>query len=225
MKNIHHLIIANLLPSSVGSSSFILLLESKDNSDLKFPIVIGYNEAQAITIEMEGIKPSRPLTHDLFVNMLNDLSIKIESITITKFVDGIFYAIITVNTNNASIDIDSRPSDAVAISLRSKVPIQIASNLLATLSIHDTQIITEANSLRDEEIPNTSLSYDDLNNLLNDALVNENYELAAKLRDDISRLKNRIGSFEDLITFIKIFKLSAVFPMEGLPAIIMRSDF
>lgn len=190
MKNIHHLIIANLLPSSVGSSSFILLLESKDNSDLKFPIVIGYNEAQAITIEMEGIKPSRPLTHDLFVNMLNDLSIKIESITITKFVDGIFYAIITVNINNASIDIDSRPSDAVAISLRSKVPIQIASNLLATLSIHDTQIITEANSLQDEEIPNTSLSYDDLNNLLNDALVNENYELAAKLRDDISRLKN-----------------------------------
>lgn len=190
MKNIHHLIIANLLPSSVGSSSFILLLESKDNSDLKFPIVIGYNEAQAITIEMEGIKPSRPLTHDLFVNMLNDLSIKIESITITKFVDGIFYAIITVNTNNASIDIDSRPSDAVAISLRSKVPIQIASNLLATLSIHDTQIITEANSSPDEEIPNASLSYDDLNNLLNDALVNENYELAAKLRDDISRLKN-----------------------------------
>ena len=190
MKNIHHLIIANLLPSSVGSSSFILLLESKDNSDLKFPIVIGYNEAQAITIEMEGIKPSRPLTHDLFVNMLNDLSIKIESITITKFVDGIFYAIITVNTNNASIDIDSRPSDAVAISLRSKVPIQIASNLLATLSIHDTQIITEANSSQDDEIPNASLSYDDLNNLLNDALVNENYELAAKLRDDISRLKN-----------------------------------
>ena len=190
MKNIHHLIIANLLPSSVGSSSFILLLESKDNSDLKFPIVIGYNEAQAITIEMEGIKPSRPLTHDLFVNMLNDLSIKIESITITKFVDGIFYAIITVNTNNTSIDIDSRPSDAVAISLRSKVPIQIASNLLATLSIHDTQIITEANSSQDEEIPNASLSYDDLNNLLNDALVNENYELAAKLRDDISRLKN-----------------------------------
>jgi len=190
LKNIHHLIIANLLPSSVGSSSFILLLESKDNSDLKFPIVIGYNEAQAITIEMEGIKPSRPLTHDLFVNMLNDLSIKIESITITKFVDGIFYAIITVNTNNASIDIDSRPSDAVAISLRSKVPIQIDSNLLATLSIHDTQIITEANSSQDKEIPNASLSYDDLNNLLNDALVNENYELAAKLRDDISRLKN-----------------------------------
>jgi len=190
LKNIHHLIIANLLPSSVGSSSFILLLESKDNSDLKFPIVIGYNEAQAITIEMEGIKPSRPLTHDLFVNMLNDLSIKIESITITKFVDGIFYSIITVNSNNESINIDSRPSDAVAISLRSKVPIQIDSNLLATLSIHDTQIITEANSSLDEEITNTSLSYDDLNNLLNDALVNENYELAAKLRDDISRLKN-----------------------------------
>lgn len=190
MKNIHHLFIANLLQSSVGSSSFILLLESKDNSDLKFPIVIGYNEAQAITIEMEGIKPSRPLTHDLFINMLNDLSIKIESITITKFVDGIFYAIITVKANNTCIDIDSRPSDAVAISLRSKVPIKIDSNLLSTLSIHETQIITEPNSSQSEEIANTSLSHDDLNNLLNDALVNENYELAAKLRDDISRLKN-----------------------------------
>ena len=190
MKNIHHLIIANLLPSSVGSSSFILLLESKDNSDLKFPIVIGYNEAQAITIEMEGIKPSRPLTHDLFVNMLKDLSLKIESITITKFVDGIFYAIITVIMNNTSIDIDSRPSDAVAISLRSKVPIKIDSNLLSSLSIHETQIIGEPMTSQDEEISNASLSYDDLNNLLNDALVNENYELAAKLRDDISRLKN-----------------------------------
>ena len=190
MKNIHHLIIANLLPSSVGSSSFILLLESKDNSDLKFPIVIGYNEAQAITIEMEGIKPSRPLTHDLFVNMLKDLSIKIESITITKFVDGIFYAIITVIMNNTSIDLDSRPSDAVAISLRSKVPIKIDSNLLSSLSIHETQIIGEPMTSQDEEISNASLSYDDLNNLLNDALVNENYELAAKLRDDISRLKN-----------------------------------
>ena len=190
LKNIHHLIIANLLPSSVGSSSFILLLESKDNSDLKFPIVIGYNEAQAITIEMEGIKPSRPLTHDLFVNMLKDLSLKIESITITKFVDGIFYAIITVIMNNTSIDIDSRPSDAVAISLRSKVPIKIDSNLLSSLSIHETQIIGEPMTSQDEEISNASLSYDDLNNLLNDALVNENYELAAKLRDDISRLKN-----------------------------------
>lgn len=190
MKNIHHLIIANLLPSSVGSSSFILLLESKDNSDLKFPIVIGYNEAQAITIEMEGIKPSRPLTHDLFVNMLKDLSLKIESITITKFVDGIFYAIITVIMNNTSIDIDSRPSDAVAISLRSKVPIKIDSNLLSSLSIHEAQIIGEPITSQDEESSNASLSYDDLNNLLNDALVNENYELAAKLRDDISRLKN-----------------------------------
>jgi hypothetical protein len=190
LKNIHHLIIANLLPSSVGSSSYILLLESKDDSDLKFPIVIGYNEAQAITIEMEGIKPSRPLTHDLFVNMLNDLSIKIESITITKFIDGIFYAIITVRVNHTTIDIDSRPSDAVAISLRSKVPIMIDSNMLSTLSIHETQINSEPNLPQEVENTKESLNYNDLNNQLNDALVNENYELAAKLRDDISRIKN-----------------------------------
>ena len=190
MKNIQHLIIANLLPSSVGSSSFILLLESKDNSNLKFPIVIGYNEAQSITIEMEGIKPSRPLTHDLFINMLNGLSMSIDSITITKFIDGIFYAIITVNANNTFIDIDSRPSDAVAISLRSKAPIRINSNLLETLSIHDAQINADLINQPELEITKATLSFDDLNKLLTDALLNENYELAAKIRDDISRLKN-----------------------------------
>ena len=190
MKNIQHLIIANLLPSSVGSSSFILLLESKDNSNLKFPIVIGYNEAQAITIEMEGIKPSRPLTHDLFINMLNGLSMTIDSITITKFIDGIFYAKITVNANNTVIDIDSRPSDAVAISLRSKAPIEINSKLLESLSIHDAQINADPINQPELEIIKATLSFDDLNKLLTDALINENYELAAKLRDDISRLKN-----------------------------------
>ncbi len=190
MKNIQHLIIANLLPSSVGSSSFILLLESKDNSNLKFPIVIGYNEAQSITIEMEGIKPSRPLTHDLFINMINGLSMSIDSITITKFIDGIFYAIITVNANNTFIDIDSRPSDAVAISLRSKAPIRINSNLLETLSIHDAQINADLVNQPELEITKATLSFDDLNKLLTDALLNENYELAAKIRDDISRLKN-----------------------------------
>lgn len=190
MKNIQHLIIANLLPSSVGSSSFILLLESKDNSNLKFPIVIGYNEAQSITIEMEGIKPSRPLTHDLFINMINSLSMSIDSITITKFIDGIFYAIITVNANNTFIDIDSRPSDAVAISLRSKAPIKINSNLLETLSINDAQINADLVNQPELEITKATLSFDDLNKLLTDALINENYELAAKIRDDISRLKN-----------------------------------
>jgi len=190
LKNIQHLIIANLLPSSVGSSSFILLLESKDNSNLKFPIVIGYNEAQSITIEMEGIKPSRPLTHDLFINMINSLSMSIDSITITKFIDGIFYAIITVNANDTFIDIDSRPSDAVAISLRSKAPIKINSNLLETLSIHDAQINTDAVKQPELEVTKATLSIDDLNKLLMDALMNENYELAAKIRDDISRLKN-----------------------------------
>lgn len=190
MENIHHLIIANLLPSSAGSSSFILLLESKVNSNLKFPIVIGYNEAQAITIEMEGIKPSRPLTHDLFVNMLNGLSIKIDSITLTKFVDGIFYAIITVIVKNKYTDIDSRPSDAVAIALRSKVPIKIDSNLLETLSIHETQINIEPSDQHKINETKTTLNYDDLNKLMAEALINENYELAAKLRDDISRLKN-----------------------------------
>jgi bifunctional DNase/RNase len=122
--------------------------------------------------------------------MINGLSMSIDSITITKFIDGIFYAIITVNANNTFIDIDSRPSDAVAISLRSKAPIRINSNLLETLSIHDAQINADLVNQPELEITKATLSFDDLNKLLTDALINENYELAAKIRDDISRLKN-----------------------------------
>jgi hypothetical protein len=114
----------------------------------------------------------------------------IDSITITKFIDGIFYAIITVNANNTFIDIDSRPSDAVAISLRSKAPIKINSNLLETLSFHDAQINADLIIKPEFENTNATLSFEDLNKLLTDALLNENYELAAKIRDDISRLKN-----------------------------------
>ena len=190
MGNIHHLIIANLLPSSVGSSSFILLLESKEDSNLKFPIVIGYNEAQAITIEMENIKPSRPLTHDLFINMLDQLNMNIDSITITKFVDGIFYAIITINNINTQVEIDSRPSDAVAISLRSNTPIKIDITLLESLAIHDIKLSSDLSHQISEKESKNILNFDDLNKLLADALSQENYELAAKLRDDISRLKN-----------------------------------
>lgn len=179
-----------MLPSSVGSNSFILLLESKQNHKLKFPIVIGYNEAQAITIEIEGIKPSRPLTHDLFVNMQNKLSIIIDSISITKFSDGIFYATINLISSQELIGIDSRPSDAIAIALRTKAPIKISKKLLESLSINENVIDIEVDEKIITQKTSQKSSFDDLNNLLKEALINENYELAAKLRDDIFRLKN-----------------------------------
>jgi bifunctional DNase/RNase len=122
--------------------------------------------------------------------MLDELAMKIDSITITKFVDGIFYAIITITTHNKIIEIDSRPSDAVAISLRSNSPIKISSDLLETLSIHEIQVNNETIPPLVDKSSKTGLNFDDLNKLLADALVQENYELAAKLRDDISRLKN-----------------------------------
>jgi bifunctional DNase/RNase len=190
LETIHHLIVANLLPSSVGSNSFILLLESKENHKLKFPIVIGYNEAQAITIEIEGIKPSRPLTHDLFVNMQNKLSIIIDSISITKFSDGIFYATINLISSQELIGIDSRPSDAIAIALRTKAPIKISKKLLESLSINENVIDIEVDEKIITQKTSQKSSFDDLNKLLKEALINENYELAAKLRDDIFRLKN-----------------------------------
>lgn len=190
MENIHHLIIANLLPSSIGSNSFILLLESKINQNYRFPIVIGYQEAQAITIEIEGIKPSRPLTHDLLVNILDQISININCVTITKFIDGIFYSTISLISNSILFEIDSRPSDAVAIAIRSKVPIKISNSLIKSLSVSLQNDISDKLETNDTLDKYKSLNSEELNRLLNEALLNENYELAAKIRDDISRIKN-----------------------------------
>lgn len=177
----------NLAPSSLGANSFILLLASELNPDLKFPIVIGQQEAQAISLHIEGIKPSRPLTHDLFIQLTNHADIIFQEIEITNFRDGIFFAKISCLQNGATFLLDARPSDSIAIALRANVPILISTKLLLSLSITSDE---SSELMDDEDVSDESseqLDIEELQGKLKKALMDEDYESAAQLRDLITR--------------------------------------
>ena len=185
MENKHQIKILNLSPSSLGANSFILLLASEQNPNLKFPIVIGQQEAQAISLHLEGIKPSRPLTHDLFIQLVRHADMTIQSIEITDFQDGIFYAKISCSQHSSTFLLDARPSDSIAIALRANIPMYISSKLLNALSISSD----ETDELLVEEMEDEPVDTDiqNLQGKLEKALLDEDYETAAKLRDIITR--------------------------------------
>jgi bifunctional DNase/RNase len=181
--------ILSVNPSSVGASSYILLLESDDAQALRFPIVIGSQEAQSISVYLEHIQTSRPLTHDLCVNLLSYSNVSIEKVLITDFKDGIFYANLVIIKEGETIKVDARPSDSVAIAIRLDKPILISEKLLRDICIPEEEFLDE---LEEEYnlVENTEgiRSKVELEALLNKALQDENYEEAAKLRDEIDKL-------------------------------------
>jgi bifunctional DNase/RNase len=188
LPNYHTLKITGITPSSVGANSYILILQSIESPNLSFPIVIGSQEAQSISIFLEGISVSRPLTHDLIVNIFDSSKIDLEYIEITAFKDGIFYAAIHLLHHFEQMTIDARPSDALAVAIRLQKEIRINRNILTSICI-DSDNLTEENSLDIEEQTDAeSVSVGELEIQLNEALLNENYEKAAYLRDLIEKM-------------------------------------
>ncbi len=187
MPNIHTLKITAITPSSVGANSYILILQSIESVNLSFPIVIGSQEAQSISIFMEGITVSRPLTHDLVVRIFETSQIDLSYVEITAFKDGVFYAAIHLMQNSEARIIDARPSDALAIAIRMKKDIRINTNLLASICIDSDNLSQDSSNeiLEDEEVGKSLI---ELENQLKEALVNENYEEAAYLRDLIEKM-------------------------------------
>lgn len=176
-------------PSSVGASSYILLLESDNAQSLRFPIVIGSQEAQSISVFLESIQTSRPLTHDLCVNLLSYSNVSIQRVIITDFKDGIFYANLEVVKEGETIIIDARPSDSIALAIRLAIPILISEKLLTDICIPDEEFLDELEE--DFELNKKApiiRSKNELEDLLNKALLEENYEEAAKIRDEIDKL-------------------------------------
>jgi bifunctional DNase/RNase len=108
--------------SQTQSGAYALIL-AEENGEKRIPIIIGGFEAQAIAIELEGLKPPRPLTHDLFINFADAYSINIIDVTINRLEEGIFYSEITCDNGNSRIKIDSSTSDSIALALRFKCPI------------------------------------------------------------------------------------------------------
>ena len=189
--------IAGLSYSQTQSGSYVLTL-SEAAGKRKLPIVIGGFEAQAIAVELEKMIPNRPLTHDLIKSFCITYDVIIKEVLIYKFVEGVFYSKLICEKDGAISEIDSRTSDAIAVGVRFNSPIFTLSNVLEDAGItSDQEDDFESDALFEEGVEAieddqqiSSMVNDTLQDLekqLEEALENENYELASKLRDEIKK--------------------------------------
>lgn len=187
--------ILGLSPSSSQTGSFALVL-GEEYGPRRLPIIIGMFEAQAIAIEIEKIEPNRPMTHDLFKSFARTFHYSVSEISITDIKEGVFFAKIHCSDGIKDTFVDARPSDAIAIGLRFNVPIYTYENVLseAGISINETGKEDLLEDLEEEVKPQKTFGellrenpVEVLNNMLKEALENEEYEKAAKIRDEIDR--------------------------------------
>lgn len=191
--------ILGLSPSPSSPGAYALILKETEG-ERRLPIIIGQFEAQAIALELEGIKPPRPLTHDLVKNVLDSLGNVLSDVLISELRDGTFYARLNVEGNSLNHEIDARPSDAIAIAIRFGAPIYVAETVMeeaaATPETPDeTDSEVESKAERPKKNRERSPAYtkeakmEQLQKELTDAISREDYERAAKLRDEIRRLQ------------------------------------
>jgi len=201
--------IVGLSYSQTQSGAYALVL-GEVHGNRRLPIIIGGFEAQAIAVEIEKMTPSRPLTHDLFKTFASSFDIHIEEVLIYNLVDGIFFAKIMCKDKDKSIELDARTSDAVALAIRFSCPIYTYDFIMSSAGIviesNDfaflENIATPASSEPQKEettsnapkesspSPYASLSIEQLESTLKKAIENEQYETAAKIRDEIERRKS-----------------------------------
>tara|TARA_B100000242_G_scaffold146796_1_gene104617 strand:- start:221 stop:817 length:597 start_codon:yes stop_codon:yes gene_type:complete len=195
--NLVQLLINGISYSQTQNGAYALIL-SELEGERKLPIVIGTNEAQSIAIAIEKeIKPPRPLTHDLFKNFCVRFDIKIKQVIIHKLVDGVFYSSVICERDGIEEIIDSRSSDAIALAIRFEAPIYTYENILEKAGviikvekeIDERSLLKELFSDENSEVAINELkekTTKELEELLKIAIQNENYESAAKIRDEIS---------------------------------------
>lgn len=180
---------------STGGAYAILLKEI--NGIRRLPIIIGAFEAQAIALEIEGIKPPRPLTHDLLKQIIDNLGATVTEVIVDELRENTFYAKILLEVSAMTNEIDSRPSDAIALAVRTQAPIYVTESVMKIASFvpseeNEKEMSLKSESDRDED--SISLSKEAkiaaLQNKLREAIEAEEYERAAKLRDDIKKLTN-----------------------------------
>ena len=190
--------IVGLSYSQTQSGAYALVL-GEVNGRRRLPIIIGSFEAQAIAIEIEKMTPSRPLTHDLFKSLSSSFHISNQEIIIYNLVDGIFYAKLICSDGKKTSEIDARTSDAIAIAVRFDCPIYTYEFILATAGIviegNEFVFLDNIEPNVEEKTVNPSLNYsslsdNELKEKLKDALSEEAYERAAKIRDELSRRKS-----------------------------------
>ncbi|WP_319229632.1 bifunctional nuclease family protein [Draconibacterium orientale] len=186
--------ILGLSVSQTQSGAYALVLAEEDG-ERRIPIIIGPVEAQAIAIQLEGLKPPRPLTHDLIKNIALAFDIALLEVTIYKLEEGIFYSELLCEMNGKEIRIDSRTSDAVALALRFRCPIYTSEEILqkAGIVLESDDENSPVRSMMDEdEHEATGSSYaqystSDLQELLDEAIEDEDYEKASIIRDELNK--------------------------------------
>lgn len=177
-------------PASGGAYALIL---KEVHGNRRLPIIIGASEAQSIALEMEGIKPPRPLTHDLMKNIITAFGAELSDIVIDELRDGTFYAKLNLDSQM----IDARPSDAIALAVRYGVQIFVAASVMDEAAFvpeeEDEDSLTGAASQSKSKAspPPKMTRLEQLNQLLREAIEKENYEKAASLRDEIRKLELR----------------------------------
>ena len=187
--------IAGLSYSQTQSGAYALVL-SESVGKRRLPIIIGGFEAQAIAIELEKMTPSRPLTHDLFKNFAELFKINLTEVIIYNLVEGIFFAKLICEHNGKEIEIDSRTSDAIALAVRFDCPIYSYEFVLSSAGIildddesedNEIESSTEINMDEITQNPVERMTLNELNSKLKEAINNEDYEAASKLRDEINK--------------------------------------
>lgn len=181
--------------SQTQTGAYALVLEEEKGSR-RLPIIIGSSEAQAIAIELENMSPSRPLTHDLFRTFAQSFHIDIQEVIIYNFVDGVFYGKIICSDGKEEIDIDCRPSDAIALAVRFKCPIYTHEFILNAAAFEKNEsgdgIKPSFGKGTDDLSPSSDyadLTIEELEETLNEALENEDYEQATLIRDELNKRK------------------------------------
>jgi bifunctional DNase/RNase len=185
--------IVGLSYSQAQSNSYALVL-GEVHGKRRLPIVIGHYEAQAIALELEKMKPSRPLTHDLFYNFAKIFGINIVEVQITKFHEGIFYATLMCDNGISVNEIDSRTSDAVALSIRFHCPIFTTEEIMSQAGIlfeEEESDVEGADDSSGVDLRSSfrNLTLSELEEELLKAVEDEDYERASLIRDEIRKRK------------------------------------
>ena len=184
--------------SQTQSGAYALVL-SEEGGSRRIPIIVGGFEAQAIAIELEGLRPPRPLTHDLLKNLAGSYGIKILEVNIHKLEDGVFYANILCDNGDRQLVLDARTSDAIALALRFKCPIYTTGEIIEKAGIvldfekgtitaqQETGDEGEAPAKKESSVNYSGFTVEELQQQLKEAIENEDYEKASEIRDEIER--------------------------------------
>ena len=187
--------IVALTNSISGSHSYAVVI-GEVNGVRRIPIIIGHTEAQAIAVSLENVKNARPLTHDMMKDMMDTFDVELKEVIIYKLKEGIFYSKLVCNSPSGQKEIDSRTSDALAMASRFNAPIFTYESILSNAGYVDKNKEEEAeadfepvSSPSTKKAPNAleDMSPEELNELLNEAVENEDYIKAAEIRDELNR--------------------------------------